>query len=916
MTSLASWIPVGVKDDVKELRQGRVPIQVEVSLRVTVSALLGYILGLGEFPNAVPQSQRALIAMLGVNLSLIFPTLLFSVGAIIFPAQTVVTILACLCATLLLACAAAVGLGLYIAMFFVVSLLLSGARFQKSTGAITAVLIMQVALNSLYLAKPASENGLAFVGSLWTETGVTNPNAAFTNAIVGILWVSVTCVVARILPPFRTARSLILQEWLPNSLEDVAKSVELNTQLAVHANTPPPEQPAMTEVEEEGMDQTKAEVAATTQSDAPATSNPVDLEAHIQTTVHIDSSSERAPSIEQEQEGAATSLEEQHSALVKRLVSTKAVLDDGKIAGMTAFEPRLLRGGPPECSWLVLQKLVKAVDRMILSSLALVEIWKNPDGVMEDLRLRFQPLHCEAAAHLEECAHALKHGGSKRVVAAPTEGNNPDPVEATSTSSKPVGLSDWPKDPRCGGPIDPSGFSNWSDKVVAATNDWMDASSSPDWTNRSCVDNDARTAWKNNLKPCVGAGGMSLIFAIINNLVAALSPKTWRNVFQPPHYESEKFCWCIKFAVGMTALVAMMTYWDAFADLEVPVLDDGELPDAAHFGGWSLIAYAMSTTQTAEGTVKKGLLRLLGTVAGGFWGWVGLALCGEDNAVGLIAWMTVFTVPVAYLGLGRGFSARMGAESDSGFGPGYFLMTQALVVTDVYLGAGAKNDIFVNRSLANGVGIVMAILLAILPVSLYGGNPKFASEVLEREKDTVIRTVRLLLNHGQCNDVNSAAALAQEIDKIREESKEQCSKLLEEANDYYSDSSKIAALPFWQVDPKLKHSLDSLKVLGSWIYTFLGYAVHVLEAEDEERWKQLHADEESQQRLNILLEGLESGSFALIPDPEPCGPDGASDTLISFESKVILNHVRVASQQMKLNRDRLASIKWGILGER
>lgn len=117
-----------------------------------------------------------------------------------------------------------------------------------------------------------------------------------------------TCVVARILPPFRTVRALILQEWLPKSLEDVAKSIDLNTQLAAHVKMSPPEQPIMSHIVEEALHKANAEADTSAQLDALATSNPIDQEAHDQTL--INSGNEHTPAVQQEKKGA-TSLEEQ-----------------------------------------------------------------------------------------------------------------------------------------------------------------------------------------------------------------------------------------------------------------------------------------------------------------------------------------------------------------------------------------------------------------------------------------------------------------------------------------------------------------------------------------------------------------------------------------------------------------------------
>ena len=145
-------------------------------------------------------------------------------------------------------------------------------------------------------------------------------------------------------------------------------------------------------------------------------------------------------------------------------------------------------------------------------------------------------------------------------------------------------------------------------------------------------------------------------------------------------YDLHKFVWCLKFAVGFTMLVCMQVYWPAFASLQVPTNDNTE---NVHFSGWYLIAYAFATTQTTEGTWKKSILRIFGTVTGGFSAWLALTASG-DNPIGLGVWMTITSTLVAYVGLPKGFSSRFGLDADFAWGPGYFTMTQALIVTEVW----------------------------------------------------------------------------------------------------------------------------------------------------------------------------------------------------------------------------------------
>ena len=69
-------------------------------------------------------------------------------------------------------------------------------------------------------------------------------------------------------------------------------------------------------------------------------------------------------------------------------------------------------------------------------------------------------------------------------------------------------------------------------------------------------------------------------------------------------------------------------------------------------GGWTMVAYCFATTQTAEGTVKKGLMRMVGTVTGAFSAWLALLACESTsgfNLYGLVAWLAVTSGIATYI---------------------------------------------------------------------------------------------------------------------------------------------------------------------------------------------------------------------------------------------------------------------------
>jgi len=93
------------------------------------------------------------------------------------------------------------------------------------------------------------------------------------------------------------------------------------------------------------------------------------------------------------------------------------------------------------------------------------------------------------------------------------------------------------------------------------------------------------------------------------------------------------------------------------------------------YSGWQLMGYAFAWRPTHEGTVKKGIQRILGTCLGGFCGWLGIIVCSwsydddaEINPYGLIAWLTIFSMLCAYFSsLASGVAAHFGKDQDHGY---------------------------------------------------------------------------------------------------------------------------------------------------------------------------------------------------------------------------------------------------------
>ena len=118
-----------------------------------------------------------------------------------------------------------------------------------------------------------------------------------------------------------------------------------------------------------------------------------------------------------------------------------------------------------------------------------------------------------------------------------------------------------------------------------------------------------------------------------------------------------------------------------------------------------MVAYCFATTQTAEGSVKKGILRMAGTISGAFSAWLALLACEDSsfesdyNPYALVAWITITSFIATYVATERGFAARIALSNNFGFGPIYFVITQIIIVSyvSVIYGPGSRNEITVNR---------------------------------------------------------------------------------------------------------------------------------------------------------------------------------------------------------------------------
>jgi hypothetical protein len=200
-------------------------------------------------------------------------------------------------------------------------------------------------------------------------------------------------------------------------------------------------------------------------------------------------------------------------------------------------------------------------------------------------------------------------------------------------------------------------------------------------------------------------------------------------------------------------------YWNKYSDFAI---ETNKGTSGAVFTGWQMLAYTFTFQATMECTVKKGLMRGLGTCLGGFMAWLGVIICSwsyDDDAVinpyGLIAWLTIASGIAGYFTVEPGFAARLGKGYDHGFTGEYFILALSLIALEVYHGAGSKNALTVNRIVSNLAGIGMAMLVAWIPPRRKGSDPKYAVEYWTALRDSFGHLLQTLLNEEERDSIKS-----------------------------------------------------------------------------------------------------------------------------------------------------------------
>jgi hypothetical protein len=253
----------------------------------------------------------------------------------------------------------------------------------------------------------------------------------------------------------------------------------------------------------------------------------------------------------------------------------------------------------------------------------------------------------------------------------------------------------------------------------------------------------------------------------------------------------------------------MAVYWENFSNFAIQTSANAEVGPV--YVGWHLVSFVFAYTITFEGTVKKGLQRLLGTCYGGFMAWLAIIVCSgsyDDNAkvnpYGLVAWLTVTNILFVSLVVESNFISRA-ARPDRFYTMMYFITTQNLIALEVYSGKGTKNDLVVNRAVSTCTGVLMAMLVASLPPLVRAGDKERFSIYLSGLTGTFRQLLEVLAN-GEISSRES-----EKVEKLKK-SLTDLSNIRSQLVFLMKDADQFHRLPLFRVDEKLKSLLEEITI--------------------------------------------------------------------------------------------------------
>lgn len=380
----------------------------------------------------------------------------------------------------------------------------------------------------------------------------------------------------------------------------------------------------------------------------------------------------------------------------------------------------------------------------------------------------------------------------------------------------------------------------------------------------------------------------------------------------------------------MTLLLIFLMYWPDYRENFVIMSKDDPFRSlfASQNASWAIVAYGFATTQTAEGSVKKGLLRMAGTVTGALSAWLALVACEDDsytfhyNTYGIVAWLTITSFLATYISTERGFAARVSLSNDYAFGPIYFVITQVIIVTYgyYYFEKEFRYEITINRMMANLVGISVAVVLAVIPPGIWGGNPRHCRSIVSLHWSKLLEVIEIMLSCSQEESSRSEQSGAQRkyeeaANQLRELSNQiqsQSSKMQAMAVDFEKDASKLHKMPRFQVDSRLK--VEIAKVTRDiHISAFVPLLAANILQDDEKRASLVDNESPFRKELgdlfNEMNKYIDSTPATNVSMPLCFREEKSSVGDVDME--LLVRTIIWLKDEMNQHKEVLGSIKWG-----
>jgi len=346
-----------------------------------------------------------------------------------------------------------------------------------------------------------------------------------------------------------------------------------------------------------------------------------------------------------------------------------------------------------------------------------------------------------------------------------------------------------------------------------------------------------------------------LLFALI---FVKIPLSTFNSLTGRERFDLQKAAYHVKFALGFCALFSVSVYWDAFHDFDVATPPTQERitwstgNPIGSFSGWQLVAYAFATMPTTEGTLKKSVLRVFGTLIGGFSAWAAIQATG-DNKIGFVAWLTVTTFGAAYLSVDKGEDAersRMkGSSPDFGYAGFYIVLTQAVICMEFLIGIKDGNELVASRIISNLTGIVAASIMAVIPPCVRGGDPKWTQLLLIEAKMAMKESIEALLK----SDFDAVAAIKKRFSKTAD-------SLRSDANYMLQDAKRLTVFVIFRVDSRLEKTLIEAGTTSSFLSLTLDRACELAKE------GQFTLTEEDRKEFELVLAHVQSGNQFVKPE--------------------------------------------------